>query len=138
MADRATIVLRVILAGTIAISIVHYADNTIRYDVYTGDEWSFVARWMIPVGWALFTAAGIAGYLAFRQGRFSRSAWLLSVCSVGGLVDPFHFATVSSSDFDGYQLAFIWLDFAIGGLSLLAFAIWTALVKAPTEMARSP
>ena len=68
MADRATTVLRVILAGTIAISIVHYADNTIRYDVYTGGEWSFVARWMIPVGWALFTAAGIAGYLAFRAG----------------------------------------------------------------------
>ena len=49
--DRPTNALRVILAATIAISIVHYTDNTIRYDVYTGGKSTYIKKWMIPVSW---------------------------------------------------------------------------------------
>jgi hypothetical protein len=133
MQDRSLDVLRGLLVATIAISIVHYTDNTIRWDVYTGGEDSLIPRWMVPVGWVIFTLAGIAGYVAFRDRRFSRSARWLSLCAVGGLVDPFHFTTVSPSDFDAYELVFIWADFVVGGLGVLAFAVWVALNRAPRE-----
>lgn len=135
MQDRSLNLLRGLLVATIAISIVHYTDNTIRWDVYTGGEDSLIPRWLVPVSWFMFTGAGIAGFLAFRDGRFSRAARWLSLCSVGGLIDPFHFTTVSASDFDAYQLVFIWGDFVIGGLGVLAFAVWTAVTRAPREAA---
>ena len=135
MRDRALDGLRGLLVATIAISIVHYTDNTIRWDVYTGGEDSLIPRWMVPVGWIIFTLAGIAGYVEFRARRFSRAARWLSLCSAGGLIDPFHFTTVSPSDFDAYQLAFIWGDFVVGGLGMLTFALWIALRRAPREAA---
>ncbi len=108
--DRPTAVLRLILAATIAISIVHYTDNTVRYDVYTGGTSTYIKQWMIPASWVLFTAAGIAGYVYFRRARRARrtrAAVCLALSSVGGLVDVGHFTSVSPSDFDAYQLVFI-------------------------------
>ena len=128
--------LRGSLVATIAISIVHYTDNTIRWDVYTGGEESFIAALDGPGGLGDLhrrrdrRVRGVPATVASR----GRPGWL-SLCSVGGLVDPFHFTTVSPSDFDVYQLVFIWIDFAIGGLSLLV-RVWTT--GSAHGMARSP
>jgi len=127
--DRPTMLLRVVLAATIAISVVHYADNTIRYDVYTGGESSYIKQWMIPVSWALFTAAGVAGYVFFRHARWTRAAVYLAFSSIGGLVDLGHFTAVSPSDFDAYQLVFIFLDFVVGGLVLFGFVVWVTQTR---------
>ncbi len=131
--DRPTTALRALLAATILISIVHYTDNTIRYDVYTGGKSSFIKEWMIPASWVVFTAAGIAGYLYFRKARWTRAAVALALCSVGGLIDVGHFTSVSPSDFDAYQLVFIFLDFLIGGVVLFAFVIWITRARVPLE-----
>ena len=131
--DRPTKALRVILAATIAISIVHYTDNTIRYDVYTGGKSTYIKEWMIPVSWVLFTAAGLAGYVYFRRARWSRAATCLALSSVGGLVDVGHFTSVSPSDFDAYQLVFIFADFVIGGLVLFGFVVWITQRRVPRE-----
>ena len=71
-------VLRVLLTVGIAESFVHYLDNTLRYSDYTGPNppavTSWIAQWMIPVSWVLFTAVGLLGYRRFRQGRLSEAA----------------------------------------------------------------
>ena len=131
--DRPTNALRVILAATIAISIVHYTDNTIRYDVYTGGKSTYIKKWMIPVSWVLFTAAGLAGYVYFRRARWTRAAVCLALSSVGGLVDVGHFTSVSPSDFDAYELVFIFADFVIGGLVLFGFVVWITQTRVPLE-----
>ena len=70
-------VLRVLLTVGIAESFVHYLDNTLRYSDYTGPNppavTSWIAQWMIPVSWFLFTAVGLLGYRRFRQGRLAAS-----------------------------------------------------------------
>ena len=57
--------LRVILAVAVVESFVHYLDNTVRYSDYTGPNppaaTSWIAQWMIPASWVLFTAAAVVG-----------------------------------------------------------------------------
>jgi hypothetical protein len=123
---RATRVLQVLLLATLVISIVHYTDNTVRWSDYEQGQGGPVPRWMVPVSWVAFVAAGVGGYVAFRRRRWGLAAGLLGACSVSGLVSPAHYATVSPSDFSGFQNAFVALD-TLSGAALLGFAVWLAL-----------
>ena len=125
-ADRSVTVLRVLLGLAIAVSIVHYVDNTVRYDDYVQGASTPVARWMVPAGWVLFTAAGVAGLLLYERGRYGPAAGLLAFYSVSGLIGLAHYQSISPTDFDALQNTFIVLDIACGA-SILAFAIWTAV-----------
>jgi len=125
-ADRSVTVLRVLLGLGIAVSIVHYIDNTVRYDDYVQGASTPVARWMVPAGWILFTAAGIAGLLLYERGRYGPAAGLLAFYSVSGLIGFAHYQSISPTDFDGLQNTFIVLDIACGA-SILGFAIWAAV-----------
>ena len=82
-------VLRVLLTVGIAESFVHYLDNTVRYSDYTGPNppavTSWIAQWMIPVSWVLFTAVAVLAYRRFREGRLSQAAGYLAIYSVSGL-----------------------------------------------------
>ena len=125
--DRATRVLQVLLVTAIAVSIVHYADNTIRWDEYTqGNDTGLITRPVIPISWVVFTVAGIAGYLLHRRGRWPLAAACLGFYSVSGLISLGHFTEVSPADFDAFQLTFVVLDFVLGA-AILAYALWLAV-----------
>ena len=124
-ADRSVTVLRALLGVAVAVSIVHYVDNTARYDDYVQGVSTPVARWMVPAGWILFTAAGVAGLLLYERGRYGPAAGLLAFYSVSGLIGFAHYQSISPTDFDTVQNTFIVLDIACGA-SILAFAVWTA------------
>src|SRR4051794_28915325 len=121
-------VLRVLLVVGIAESFVHYLDNTLRYSDYTGPNppavTSWIAQWMIPVSWFLFTAAAVVGYRRFRDGRWSEAAAYLAIYSVSGLISIGHYVGVSVDDLSAFQNTFVFLDIAIG-TAVLAFAAWT-------------
>jgi hypothetical protein len=138
--DELTIVRRVFVTALL-VSLVHYIDNTVRYDDYTGGRSSFVTRPMIPLSWLLFVAAGIAGYRYLKRGDRSLGGWLLAVYSLSGLVGVGHFTTVSPSDFSAFQNASIVLDFLVG-LAVFVLAVRAATGRAvrrpPTSTGRSP
>jgi hypothetical protein len=138
--DRPTAVLRVLLVVAIVESFVHYADNTLRYDDYTVADASFpgglVKQWVIPVSWVLFTLAGIVGYRRFRQGRRPEAAAWIGAYSASGLISVLHYRDIAIGDLSAFQNTFVFLDVALG-VSLLAFAIWTALA-APAPRPASP
>jgi hypothetical protein len=121
--------LRVLLTVAVAESFVHYLDNTLRYRDYTGPNppavSSWIARWMIPVSWVLFTAIAVIAYRRFRQGRWSHAAAWLAVYSLSGLVSIGHYAGISVSDLSVFQNVFVFADIA-AGVAVLAFAVWTA------------
>src|SRR6476620_9093851 len=100
-------VLRVLLSVAVAESFVHYLDNTLRYSDYTGSDppavSSWIARWMIPVSWVLFTAAALVAYRRFVQGRWREAATYLAVYSVSGLISIGHYLGVSISDLSVFQ-----------------------------------
>ena len=132
---------RIVFGTALLLSLVHYIDNTVRYDDYTGGKSSFITRPMIPLSFVLFVAAGIAGYRYLKQGNRTRGGWLLAVYSVSGLVGVGHFTTVSPSDFSAFQLTFIVLDF-LAGLAVFVLAARVAMEKPvsrpPTTSGRSP
>jgi hypothetical protein len=132
---------RAVFVTALVLSVVHYIDNTVRYDDYTGGKSSFVTRPMIPLSWVLFVAAGVAGYRALKQGHPTRGGWLLAVYSLSGIVGIGHFTTVSPSDFSAFQLTFIILDF-LAGVAVFVVAARVAFAKPvsrpPTTTGRSP
>jgi hypothetical protein len=138
--DRPTAVLRLLLVVAIAESFIHYADNTLRYDDYTVADPSFpgglVKQWVIPVSWVLFTFAGIIGYRRFREGRRPEAAAWIGAYSVSGLISILHYRDIAIGDLSAFQNTFVFLDVALG-VSLLVFALWTALA-APIPRPASP
>jgi len=138
--DELTMVRRVFVTALL-LSVVHYIDNTVRFDDYTGGKKGFVTRGMIPLSWVLFTAAGVAGYRALKQGNRGLGGSLLGAFSVSGLIGLGHFTTVSPSDFDWFQNTFIALDF-LAGLSVFVLAVRIVTTRSvsrpPTTTGRSP
>ena len=138
--DELTMVRRV-FATALLLSVVHYIDNTVRYDDYTGGKDSFINQPMIPISWVLLTVAGVAGYRFLKQGNRSLGGSLLGVYSVSGLIGIFHYTTVSPSAFSGFQNTFIGLDF-LAGLAVFLVAVRVVTTKPvsqpPTSSGRSP
>ena len=132
---------RTVFVPALLLSVVHYVDNTVRFDDYTGGKKGFVTRGMIPLSWVLFTAAGVAGYRALKQGNGGLGGSLLGAFSVSGLIGLGHYTTVSPSDFDWFQNTFIALDF-LAGLAVFVMAVRLATGRAVsrplTTSGRSP
>jgi hypothetical protein len=132
---------RFVFVTALLLSVVHYIDNTVRFDDYTGGKKGFITQAMIPVSWVLFTAAGVAGYRSLKQGNRGLGGSLLGVYSVSGLIGLFHYTTVSASDFDWFQNTFIALDF-LAGAAVFVLAVRLVTTRAvsppPTTSGRSP
>jgi hypothetical protein len=130
-------VVRTVFVTALLLSVVHYIDNTVRFDDYTGGKKGFVTQAMIPISWLLFTAAGVAGYRFLKQGNRGLGGSLLGVYSVSGLIGVLHYTTVSPGDFSAFQNTFIGLDF-LAGLAVLVVAVRLVLSRPPTTSGRSP
>jgi hypothetical protein len=134
---RATRVLQVLLVAAALESLVHYSDNTLRYEDYTAADPSLlgglVKRWVIPVSWVLFTAAAVVAYRRFRQGRDAEAAAWLGACSVSGLISILHFTDISVSDLSAFQNTFVFADVLLGTL-VLAFAVTLATAGRPERV----
>lgn len=116
--------LRVLLLTAVAVSVVHYVDNYFNYDDYpVPASGPAPSQTLIGLSWFGFTAFGVAGYLAFRDGRERLGAALLAVYSGSGLVGLGHY-TVDMGGQPWWRHAHIVADIACG-IALLAFALWT-------------
>ncbi len=123
-----TRVLQVLFFSAVAVSIVHYVDNVVRFDDYDPDPGLITAP-VVAVSWFVFTAFGLWGYVQYRRGHRRAAALALAVYSGSGLIGPVHYTVVSPSDLDGFQNLFVVLDTVLG-LGVLAFACWLALTPA--------
>lgn len=131
LVDRATTVLRALLALAVTVSVLHYGDMTLRFDDYVAPDPSFpgslVTHWLVPVSWVVFTAVGLLGYLRFRAGRWPIAAALIGAYSAQGLVDVGHYQDLSPADLSAFQNTTI-VGGVVVGVAVLGFAIWTAWV----------
>lgn len=133
-----------VFAAAVALSAVHYYDNTVRFEDYSGGKASdgFITRPVIPISLVLFTIAGVAGYRALKAGNRRLGGVGLALYSVSGLIGPAHYTTVSPGEFSPFQNTFIALDF-LAGLAVLILAVRIATTagsvsRPPTTTARSP
>lgn len=133
--DPATVphlrLLQLLLGAAVTVSVIHYADNTIRWDDFVPADpddltLSFIERWTIPVSWVVFTACAVMGYRAYRQHRWPAAAAWLAAYSGSGLIGIGHYVDIPVSQLSAFQNAHVVVDIVLGAL-VLAFAVWVAL-----------
>lgn len=127
-------VLQVLLGAAVAVSVVHYVDNTLRWDDFVAADpadrsLSFIARWTIPVAWVAFTACAVMAYRRFQEQRWAPAAAWLGAYSGSGLVGLGHYLDLSPSDLDPFQNAHVMIDIALGA-AILVYAVRLSL-RAP-------
>jgi hypothetical protein len=117
-------ILRPLLAVAIAVSIVHYLDNTLNYADYPQPtSGPAPSRALVGTSWFLFTAFGIAGYVLLTRGRVRAAALSLAVYSGSGLVGFAHYSVRGATDMVWWRQAHIVADI-LCGLAMITFALW--------------
>ncbi|GAA5029288.1 hypothetical protein [Actinopolymorpha pittospori] len=123
-------VLHVILLTAFVVSVVHYTDNYVRFDRYALNPDSPIQEpILIVVGWLLFTAFGVAGYVAYRRQRWWPAVALTALYSVSGLVSLVHYTDAAPSAFDGAQNTLIVAD-VVAGVAVVGLALWLMFRRA--------
>ena len=102
-------------------TIVHYSHNYIEIDVYPQGDW--IDRTVVVVAWILFTATGIAGYVAFTRGLTLVAGILLLVYSYAGLSSLGHYFFEGTDRLGVLHHVTIVSD-GIAGAAMFAFSIW--------------
>jgi hypothetical protein len=135
---RAVRVLSAIFTLAVVVSIVHYTDNYVNYHDYpqssTGPNPSAA---LVLGAWFPFTAAGLAGYLLFRRRPSGLALLLLAAYSGSGLIGIGHYLVPGATSMPWWRQAHVCLDIACG-IAILAFAIWAAVARRPSQGSLSP
>jgi hypothetical protein len=113
--------LRLVLGAAIASTLVHYTDNLVNIEDYPQPHW--INEAVIPIVWALLTAAGIGAYALFRRERYVAAGVGLLVYSYAGLSSLGHYPYGAASDFSLKMHAGILLD-GLTGAAVLVVAVW--------------
>src|SRR5215213_6800160 len=114
--DRAVRRLTILFALAVAVSVVHYVDNYFNYSAFpTTDALPAPSAGLVGFSWFAFTAAGVLGYVLFREGRHLRAACvLLAYYSLSGLVGFGHYAASAMFDAVWWRQAHVIADIACG------------------------
>jgi hypothetical protein len=133
--DRRT--LKLLVGTTIALSLVHYTDNYVNFDVYPQKGAPIeISRDLVWIGWLLYTGFGLVGYRLFNQGRIRLASFCLAVFSISGLISLAHYSAPGMSEVVWWRHVAIWVDIALGA-AVLAFAIRAALRTGQASAARA-
>jgi hypothetical protein len=129
---------RLVVLGTIAVTLFHFTDNAVNIDTYPKAGWQ--PEWfdiVVAVGWVLYSAVGVAGVLLYQQERF-RAAHIclvlygyLVVSSLG------HFLYGSPDELTTRGLVSVFVDVAAGSV-VIAMAAWSILAQRSPAPASSP
>jgi hypothetical protein len=131
-------ILRPLLAVAIAVSVVHYLDNTVNYADYPQPDGGLApSRALVGTSWFLFTAFGIAGYVLLTRARVTAAAICLAVYSGSGLVGFGHYAVSGATDMVWWRQAHVIADI-LCGLAMIGFAFWLARQDRSTLSVPSP
>jgi hypothetical protein len=131
-------ILRPLLAVAIAVSIVHYVDNTVNYADYPQPtSGPAPSRTLVAVAWFFFTAFGIAGYVLLTRARATAAAICLAVYSGSGLVGFGHYAVRGATDMVWWRQAHVVADI-LCGIAMISFAFWLARQDRRTVSVPSP
>ena len=139
--------LLVLMGVAVAVSVVHYVDNTVNYADYPQAEPGTTLAAVSPsqttvaAGWFIFTAFGVLGVWWFMRGRIAAAAVAIAIYSGSGLVGLAHYAVPGATDMVWWRQVHVVADI-VCGLLLFGFAVWAAVKLRPSPVspstARSP
>jgi hypothetical protein len=108
----------------VAVSVVHYLDNYFNYEAFpTTDRLPAPSAGLIGVAWFVFTAAGLLGFVLYRQrSAMALACVLLAFYSLSGLVGVGHYAAPEMLEAPWWRQAHVIADIACG-IAMLAFVV---------------
>jgi hypothetical protein len=131
--------LLVLMGVAVAVSVVHYVDNTVNYADFPQAEPDTTlaavspSQTVVAAGWFIFTAFGVLGVWLFMRGRIAVAAVAIAVYSGSGLVGFAHYAVPGATDMVWWRQLHIVADI-VCGLLLFGFALWAALTLRPSRV----
>ena len=130
----ATGVLKGILIFGIVSTAIHFPHNIIEIESYPSDPFSpKLIQIAGIVSWPIFTAIGILGYRAYRQGRLHLAHPLLAAYGFFAMISVGHFAN-GTPDVAPFWLATVFTDI-LAGAAMLAFVGWSVRATRSTPAA---
>ncbi len=117
---------RFVVLASIIVTALHYTDNYVSIADYPQPEW--IHRETIVLAWSLFTLAGMAGYLLFRQGLHLAAGLYLLIYSYTGTSSLGHYPYGHGGDFTVKMHLLIWTD-ALVGVLVAGCAVWILVAR---------
>jgi hypothetical protein len=126
---QAVRLLTLLLAVAVMVSIVHYSDNYANYADYPQSRTvPNPSAGLIVAAWFAFTAAGLAGYLAFRRAPSNLALMLLAAYSGSGLIGIGHYLVPGATSMPWWRQLHVGCDIACG-IAIFSFAVWVARAR---------
>ncbi|HEV7918794.1 MAG TPA: hypothetical protein VGO97_04380 [Solirubrobacterales bacterium] len=129
-----TTLVRSVVFASIALTLIHFTDNTVSIDSYPKASWQ--PDWfavVVVVAWFVYAAIGIAAYRSYRSGDFARANLLLVVYGFAVLTSLGHFLVGSPSELTTFALVTIAID-TVAGLVVLGVAAWSFWSRARLQL----
>jgi hypothetical protein len=123
-------VVRFVVAASIVITAFHFTDNAVSIEDYPQPGW--ITEAVVFIAWPLFSAAGVAAYLLYRDGKFPLANWFLLAYAFAGISSLGHFLSGSPDEFTTRGLISILAD-GTAGLTVLSVAIWSFMARQPAQ-----
>ncbi len=124
--------LLLLVGVAVAVSVVHYVDNTVNFADYPqaepGSALPNPPAWLIGSAWFMFTAFGAAGVWLFARGRTRAAAVAIAGYSGSGLVGVAHYLVPGATSMVWWRQVHVVADI-ICGVLLFAFALWAAVAR---------
>ena len=120
---------RLVVLGTIAVTLFHFTDNAINVDTYPKAGWQ--PDWfeiVVVVAWVLYTAVGVAGFLLYQRDRFRAAHACLLIYGYLVLSSLGHFLYGSPDELTTRGLVSVFID-AAAGTVVIAVAVWSILAR---------
>ncbi len=120
---------RLVVLGTIAVTLFHFTDNAVNVDTYPKAGWQ--PDWfdiVVVVGWVLYTAVGVAGLRLYQRERFRAAHACLIIYGYLVLSSLGHFLYGSPDELTTRGLISVFVDVAAGSV-VVAVAVWSILAR---------
>lgn len=129
---------RLVVLGTIAVTLFHFTDNAINIDTYPKAGWQ--PDWftiVVAVAWVLYTVVGVAGFRFYQQARFGIAHACLLIYGYLVLSSLGHFLYGSPDELTTRALVSVLVDVAAGSV-VIAVATWSILARRRQAPAAEP
>jgi hypothetical protein len=120
---------RLVVFTTIVVSLFHFLDNAINVDTYPKTGWQ--PSWfavVVAVAWPVYSAFGVAGYLAYRRSDLRKAHVYLVIYGYLVASSLGHFLYGSPSQLTTRGLVSVLVD-AVAGAAVIALALWSIAAR---------
>ena len=124
--------MRLVVFSSIALTLFHFADNTIYIDTYPKAGWQpdwFSA--VVVVAWFAYTAVGIVAVRLYQAGRLRSGRPLLLIYGYLVISSLGHFFYGSPADLTTRALVSVLID-TVAGSAVIGVALWSIVTRGRT------